>query len=305
MFPLKKLQELSQKTRLRKVARILQAAEGELTRTGRLDFDYLRELARLLSADTPEAVRQDAALLEAELAADPRGATNPAADPTVDPAAGLPVDATPNPAAAPLVDATADALGSQGSSRIFRRLNVLRNDVLQELHAEPAEWDFINPSSGLLSRTGVKVLPLRVYLEDIRSPYNVGSIFRTAEAFGAEKVLLSRRTPLPSHPRASKAAMRSEEALPWAVADLESLRGTEGLFALELGGTPLDAFAFPSAGTVLLGSEELGLSPEALDLADAGLGRVSIPLGGAKRSLNVAVAFGILMQAWRSALDQK
>jgi len=273
MFPLKKLRELSQETRLRKVARIVQAAEGELTRTGCFDFDYLRELARLLCGDAPEAVRRDAQLLEMELAENPRPAT--------------------------------DLPGSQGASRVFRRLNVLRNDILRELHAEPAEWDFLNPSSGLLSRAGVKVLPLRVYLEDVRSPYNVGSIFRTAEAFGAEKVLLSWRTPLPTHPRASKAAMMSEQALPWLVADLESLRGTEGVFALELGGTPLDRFGFPSAGTVLLGSEELGLSPEALALADANLGRVSIPLAGAKKSLNVAVAFGILMQAWRSALDQR
>jgi RNA methyltransferase, TrmH family len=257
MFPLKKLRELSQKTRLRKVARILQAAEVELAGTGRTDFPYLRELARLLADDASPVIRGDALVLEKALA---------------------------------------------GVGQVLRALNVLRNDILQALHAEPAEWDLINPLSGLLTREGLNVLPLRVYLEDIRSPFNVGSIFRTAEAFGAERVFLSRRTPLPTHPRASKAAMRSEQALPWSVADLESLRGTVGLFALELGGTPLDEFTFPAAGTVLLGSEELGLSPEALAMADQGLGRVSIPLAGAKKSLNVAVAFGIIMQAWRSAL---
>lgn len=263
MFPLGKLRELSQKTRLRKVARILQAAEVELAGTGRSDLEYLRELAGLLAGDPSAFIRQAAASLAAELAGK-----------------------APDPA------------------RIFRSANVLRNDILAELHAEPAEWDLINPESGLLSRTGVAVLPLRVYLEDVRSPFNVGSVFRTAEAFGAERVLLSPRTPLPTHPRASKAAMRAERALPWGVAELESLRGTEGLFALELGGTPLDQFAFPRSGTVLLGSEELGLSPEALQLADTGLGRVSIPLAGAKKSLNVAVAFGILMRAWRSSLDR-
>jgi RNA methyltransferase, TrmH family len=271
MFPLRKLRELSQKTRLRKVARILQAAEVELAGTGRADFQYLRELARLLADDASALIRQDAEQLDTALEA---------GDNAAEPAG------RPNARAA-----------------VLRGLNVLRNDLLQGLHAEPAEWDLINPDSGLLTREGLKVLPLRVYLEDIRSPFNVGSIFRTAEAFGAEKVILSRRTPLPTHPRASKAAMRSEQALPWSIADLESLRGAEGLFALELGGTPLDQFAFPAAGTVLLGSEELGLSPEALAIADKGLGRVSIPLAGAKKSLNVAVAFGILMQAWRSALD--
>jgi TrmH family RNA methyltransferase len=270
MFPLKKLLELSPKTRLRKVARILQAAEAVSAGAGRLDVEYLGELARLLASEAPEAIRQDAARLQEELSGELNSAS----------------------------------LRTLGLSRIVRRLNALRNDILRELHAEPAEWDLVNPATGLLSRAGVRILPLRVYLEDMRSPYNVGSIFRTAEAFGAEKVLLSPRTPLPNHPRASKAAMRSEHVLPWEVVDLEALRGTEGLFALELGGTPLGRFSFPHAGTVLLGSEELGLSPEALELADAGLGRVSIPLAGAKKSLNVAVAFGILMQAWRSSLDQ-
>jgi len=261
MFPLRKLGELSQKTRLRKVARILQAVEVELAGAGATDFDYLRDLARLLTGDEASFIREDAVLL--------------------------------------LNKASADGMNL---ARVLRCLNVLRNDILHELQAEPAEWDLINPSNGLLSRKGVSVLPLCVYLEDVRSPFNVGSIFRTAEAFGAEKVLLSPRTPLPTHPRASKAAMKAEQVMPWAVVHLESLQGTEGLFALELGGTPLDQFTFPGSGTVLLGSEELGLSPEALDLADSGLGRVSIPLAGAKKSLNVAVAFGILMQAWRSSL---
>ena len=199
-------------------------------------------------------------------------------------------------------------LSGKGTPRvplILRGLNVLRNDLLRELRAEPAEWDLVNPSTGLLDRSEVKVLPLRVYLEDLRSPFNVGSIFRTAEAFGAQRIFLSPRTPTPTHPRASKAAMHAERSLPWEVLELESLRGSEGLFALELGGTPLDRFRFPAQGTVLVGSEELGLSPEAITMADSALGRVSIPLIGAKRSLNVAVAFGILMQAWRAQLERR
>jgi TrmH family RNA methyltransferase len=139
---------------------------------------------------------------------------------------------------------------------------------------------------------------MTVYLEDMRSPFNVGSIFRTAEAFGAERILLSPRTPLPTHPRAEKTAMGASRAIPWEVAELDSLCGRTDVFALELGGTPLDSFAFPAAGTVLVGSEELGLSPEALEIAATGLGRVSIPLAGAKRSLNVSVAVGVLLQAW-------
>jgi TrmH family RNA methyltransferase len=143
-----------------------------------------------------------------------------------------------------------------------------------------------------------------VYLEDIRSPFNVGSIFRTAEAFGAERMVLSPRTPRPTHRRASRTARGAERVLPWETAELAGIEGREGIFALELGGTPVEEFAFPLRGIVLLGSEELGLSPEALRLADRGAGRVSITQAGAKRSLNVAVAFGILMQRWFSALEQ-
>ena len=179
-----------------------------------------------------------------------------------------------------------------------RGLNTLRHELLRALHTEPAEWDLVSPATGFLDRSGVSVVPITVYLEDVRSPFNVGSIFRTAEAFGAERILLSPRTPLPTHPRAEKTAMGAARALPWETAELATLRGRTDVFALELGGTPLESFVFPSRGTVLVGSEELGLSSEALDIAAAGLGRVSIPLAGAKRSLNVSVAVGILMQAW-------
>ena len=98
--------------------------------------------------------------------------------------------------------------------------------------------------------------------------------------------------------------MNAERSLPWEVRELDTLSAEEGLFALELGGVPVDRFVFPARGMVLVGSEELGLSPEAIRLADQGRGRVSIPLAGAKRSLNVAVAFGILMQAWRAQVER-
>ncbi len=185
---------------------------------------------------------------------------------------------------------------------LLRALNAVRHALLASLHAEPAEWDFLALGSGLLDRSSSRTFPIAVYLEDIRSPFNVGSIIRTAEAFGVEQVLLSPRTPVPTHPRAARTARGAAEALDWKAAELGSLEGREGIFALELGGTDIDSFRFPSRGVVLVGSEELGLSPEALALADRGRGRVSIAQAGAKRSLNVSVAFGILMQRWFAAL---
>ncbi len=195
-------------------------------------------------------------------------------------------------------------LASLPPAALLRALNQARHDILRELGSEPAEWDLVAPETGRLDRSQVTVRPLAVYLEDLRSPYNVGSIFRTAEAFGVQRVLLSPRTPLPTHPRAERTARGAGQAIPWETADLDRVRGETGVFALEVGGTPLERFPFPGRGLVLVGSEELGLSPEALSLADASSGRVSIPMAGAKRSLNVAVAFGILMHAWYASVTQ-
>jgi TrmH family RNA methyltransferase len=70
---------------------------------------------------------------------------------------------------------------------------------------------------------------------------------------------------------------------------------------LETGGTAINEFVFPKQGIVIIGSEELGVSPEALERAT--YGRVTIPMKGIKASLNVGVAFGILMQAWVASLN--
>jgi RNA methyltransferase, TrmH family len=204
-------------------------------------------------------------------------------------------------AAAALAGAAGDAQSPAPGLR--RAANGLRHALLARLGAEPSEWDLLAPDGGL-DRSGVAVRPIAVYLEDLRSPFNVGAVFRTAEAFGAARVILSPGTPLPTHPRAVRTARGAIDAVPWEVRALADLDLSGGVFALELGGRDIATFPFPPAGTVLVGSEELGLSPEALRLAGSSLGRVSIPLAGAKRSLNVSVAFGILMQRWHESLAQ-
>ena len=203
-------------------------------------------------------------------------------------------------------DALSSELGGEpASAALVRAVNTLRHALLAALHAEPAEWDLVDSGTGRLDRRDIRALPIRAWLEDLRSPFNVGSIFRTAEAFGLERLYLSVSTPAPDHPRAKKTALGAESVLPWQRAGLDEVTGLGGVFALELGGVPIHRFRFPRTGTVLVGSEELGLSPEALRAADAQMGRVSIPLGGAKRSLNVSVAFGILLAAWRRALTEE
>jgi TrmH family RNA methyltransferase len=212
----------------------------------------------------------------------------------------LPQDA---PISAETVREVAAALADSDRANLLRGLNALRHILLAETGQSPADWDFIDAEGALDPRKRRSFPGMRVYLEDIRSPFNVGSMFRTAESFGAEKLFLSPFCADPNHPRAARTAMGCEAVLPW-----ERLSGDAveelgcPLFALETGGTPLRDFQFPLTGIMIVGSEELGVSPHALNAADASLGRVSIPIYGAKGSLNASVAFGIAMQAWTETL---
>jgi TrmH family RNA methyltransferase len=268
MFSLRKLERLAPRTRLRKLLVLLRDQEQRL-----------REGSRIGSGDLPPLLRSQAFLS------------------VLEPSRRR--------------DAQASLPGLSGTrEEALRALNSLRHTIMSELGVPWAEWDALLPGAAPQQPRERRILPVRVYLEDLRSPYNVGSIFRTAEAFGVEHVYLSPRTPLPTVPRARRTSRGCSDVVPWSVCplgldELASQDSTEEkpvIFALETGGQPLDRFAFPASGTVLVGSEELGLSPEALALAESSAGRVSIAMAGARASLNVAVAFGILMQAWYSRL---
>ena len=211
-----------------------------------------------------------------------------------------------------LGEAGAWARGGDSSAQpsrgpLLRALNDLRHVLMRVSGQAPADWDLHDYLSPPLPGLGDpraeprQFLPgLKVYLEDIRSPFNVGSILRTAEALGFEEVLLSPNCADPRHSRAARSSMGAVDMIPWRRHRLEDLPSTETIFALELGGSPLREFSFPKQGILILGSEELGVSGPALSLA--GERRVSIPMRGIKASINVAVAFGIAAQAWVSSI---
>jgi len=293
MFPLRKLTELPPKSRLRKIVLILQNLEIGLAQGKEPDQIYLQTVCELAR----EELSKQAAQSQQALSQRPTHT----------------LQALSKQAARSKRTLSKQAAGSNikayikelKPAQLLRFLNDLRHEILAYLGAEPTEWDFLDFDKGILDSASRTALPLRVYIEDVRSPFNVGSIFRTAEAFAVEHIYLSPHTPRPTHRKAAKTARGCEKIVDWSVGPLSVLECTAEVFALELGGTPIDEFNFPKRGTVLIGSEELGLSPEALTLADAGLGRISIAMAGAKRSLNVATAFGILMQKWFAALAQK
>ena len=145
--------------------------------------------------------------------------------------------------------------------------------------------------------------PLTVVVHDVRSAYNVGSIFRTADSAGVARVVLTGFTPTPDHRGVAKTALGAEDAVPWthvesvhaALADLRRQRHT--VAALER--TP-DAVALadvPDDGSPLalvLGNEVHGVPDDVLAAADL---VVAIPQRGVKASLNVSVAFGVAAYA--------
>ncbi|HOT59861.1 MAG TPA: TrmH family RNA methyltransferase [Spirochaetales bacterium] len=181
----------------------------------------------------------------------------------------------------------------------IRFVNTLRRSLESLFGRAPADWDFFAPL-GTFSEHRRYFDGVRVFLEDIRSPYNVGSIFRTADACGFDEILLSGFTADPNHPRAQRTAMGACTIVPWQRVSLKELAAQESvIIGLELGGKSIDSFQFPRKGTLLLGSEELGLSPEARALCTE---LISIPMLGAKGSLNVSVAFGIVANTWRASL---
>lgn len=184
----------------------------------------------------------------------------------------------------------------------LRLCNCARNHLLSIIGTFPAEWDLvIAPHANPYDENGVikerEFFPgMCVYAEDIRSPFNIGSIFRTAEGMGAEKVIISPFCVDPNQSRAIRSGMGCIETMGWEQIPVEELPDDIPIFALETGGTDIEEFVFPEKGICIIGSEELGVSPQALSKAT--YGRVSIPMKGLKASLNVGVAFGILMQKW-------
>ncbi|MGA2434132.1 MAG: RNA methyltransferase [Bryobacteraceae bacterium] len=143
-------------------------------------------------------------------------------------------------------------------------------------------------------------LPVAVLLDNVRSMYNVGSFFRTADAAHIEKLHLCGITAHPPKKEITKTALGAEDSVPWehvwepttAIASLRA-RGYE-IAAIETSLHSVDLFEwqprFPVC--VIFGHEVDGIRPEALEMADT---HVRIPMLGAKHSLNVATAGGVVI----------
>jgi len=155
-------------------------------------------------------------------------------------------------------------------------------------------------TSGGALYDGIRTLPVAVLLDNVRSMYNVGAFFRTADAASVQKLYLSGITARPPKKEITKTALGAENTVPWEHAwdGLPLLaaireRGCE-IAAVETSVHAVDLFdwqpRFPVC--VVFGHEVEGIRPEISALADT---HVRIPMLGTKHSLNVATAGGVVL----------
>ena len=149
--------------------------------------------------------------------------------------------------------------------------------------------------------------PLIVILDDVRSMHNVGSVFRTADAFRLEAVYLCGITGCPPHNEIHKTALGAEESVSWryfqtALETVEELKAN-GVTVLSIeqaeGSTKLPQFTpEPSKRyAIVLGNEVKGVHQEVIDASD---GCLEIPQFGTKHSMNVSVTAGIVIYHFAS-----
>lgn len=147
---------------------------------------------------------------------------------------------------------------------------------------------------------GLKKINLKVLTDNVRSMHNIGSIFRTADAFLIDEIILGGISGIPPHPEISKTALGAEDTVSWrhveeSLAEMRRLK-SEGwkICVLEQAhnSIPLSDFTVERDEKVVLvvGNEVKGVSQEIVDEADY---VVEIPQYGTKHSLNVSVSAGI------------
>ncbi|MDP7477390.1 MAG: RNA methyltransferase [Candidatus Peribacteraceae bacterium] len=145
-----------------------------------------------------------------------------------------------------------------------------------------------------------------VLAHNIRSLWNVGSFFRTADAMNVSKLYLTGYTATPPRREISKTAIGAEEWIEWEYKDdpvsvIESLK-TEGwkVVALEIveGAEPINEYNVQGKVCLVVGHEITGVPEDIVKLSD---GTVYIPMHGKKESLNVSVAAGIALNHLRNS----
>ncbi len=145
-------------------------------------------------------------------------------------------------------------------------------------------------------------LPVTIVLDNLRSLHNVGSAFRTADAFLVEKIILTGITGTPPHREIHKTALGATDSVPWeyfesgsqAISKLKDAGYTIVAIEQTTHSVMLQEFAFDPAirYAFIFGNEVNGVSDELIPLIDHA---IEIPQSGTKHSLNVSVCLGIVV----------
>ena len=161
-----------------------------------------------------------------------------------------------------------------------------------------SELDRISPSEFIDSEK----IPLIIVLDNIRSLNNIGSVFRTADAFLIKKIYLCGITATPPHKDIQKTALGATESVAWEyidnTLDLISKLQSEGVIVASVEqaeeSIPLNDFAIQSKTTyaVVFGNEVKGVSQEVVSASNV---VIEIPQYGTKHSLNISVSVGIIL----------
>lgn len=152
---------------------------------------------------------------------------------------------------------------------------------------------------------GIKRHPVYLILENVYDTYNVGGLFRLADALAVEKIYLCGEMEIPPNPKIKKASIGTYKIVPWeykttakeAINELK--QKNVRVLAVEQSSKAVDFrkadYSWPVA--LLLGNETYGVLPETLELADQ---IVEIPMWGINKSLNVIVS-GAIVGYWAAA----
>jgi len=190
----------------------------------------------------------------------------------------------------------------------FHTLKELPEIHMKKLSYEEVKLRRLEPAE----MESVERLPVVAILENIRSLYNVGSIFRTSDAALVQGLILTGYTPTPPRKEIEKTALGATLTIPWEhspnpINSIQQLRA-QGyrICCLELTDQSIPYYTLPRSQfplCLILGNELTGISSGMMELCDFG---IEIPMYGTKHSLNVAVAYGIavfeLSRIWRQVV---
>lgn len=153
---------------------------------------------------------------------------------------------------------------------------------------------------------------MTIILDNVLDTYNVGSIFRLADAIAAEKVILCGQTLTPPNSRIKKASINTtgwvnwsyEESASFAITKLKTLNPKPSVIAVEQDkrSKPFDSVKYEFPLAVVVGNETTGVSKDVLAMADT---IVELPMWGINKSLNVMVSLGIVLYEIMKPIKEK